>query len=683
MSNAAEFHGRWHGNRTCFGFHRDLHVEPIDTGIGSRCSREELEAAIRLSGADFVQTDSKGHPGFTSWFSRNPHASVGPGVEKDALAAWRAATRALGLPLHAHYSGIWDKAAGAKHPQWCIIGGDGQPVKAAWRGVKGDTGDKMCPRRGYAEELMIPQLLEMSATHGIDGIWVDGDIWAMEPCYCSACVAAYREKTGIEQPPRSPSEPGWAAWWNFTRESFEEYVARYCEAVHRQAPHVLVCSNWLHTFRHPGEPRIPTDWISGDNTAVWGMDSGRCEARFISTRGRPWDIMMWDFYFSHGWLGEQDWAPSVKPVQMLEQEAAVTVALGGNVQICDNPFAGLRQGQVASWRVRRVGEVARFVKKRHPLCRGTETIPQIAVLHSEHHARSRPIGGSPRDIDTAPVEGAVFSLLECSWGVDILDEWALAPRMAEFPLVVCPEQDRMSDAMVAALKTRVAGGGKLLVTGARALNRFGEEILGAQLDSVRENAVFHVPAARGAVAAWSTSWALVKPLTARALGVLGETPSLDEKLLPNPCAVVNRVGKGAVAWIPFDVFRDFHRNRYPLLREFIRTVTRSLGARFEVQVSAPSCVDVILRRKGARRIVHLVNRASGLPTLPNSGAIDEIPPVGPVTIVVRGPGVPRSARLAFETGALVVRRSGQGAQALVRITVPRVRIHAAVVLDRH
>jgi hypothetical protein len=196
MSKPGGFHGRWHGPKVCFGFHRDLHVEPTDTGIGSRCTEQELIAMIRLSGADFVQTDSKGHPGYTSWFSRNPHASVGPGVIKDALAAWRAATRTLGLPLHAHYSGIWDKAAGAKHPRWCIVSRDGTPARAAWRGVAGETGDKMCPRSGYADELMIPQLLEMAESYQIDGIWVDGDIWAMEPCYCERCLAAFREKTG-------------------------------------------------------------------------------------------------------------------------------------------------------------------------------------------------------------------------------------------------------------------------------------------------------------------------------------------------------------------------------------------------------------------------------------------------------------------------------------------------------
>jgi hypothetical protein len=33
----------------------------------------------------------------------------------------------------------------------------------------------------------------------------------------------------------------------------------------------------------------------------------------------------------------------------------------------------------------------------------------------------------------------------------------------------------------------------------------------------------------------------------------------------------------------------------------------------------------------------LLNRASGIPNLPNNGAIDEIPPVGPITVRMRLP----------------------------------------------
>ena len=106
--------GRWHGDERYFGMHYDLHAGAGDTDLGSRCGMEELVPMLELTAPDFVQTDCKGHPGYTSWFSKVPNASVPPGLKHDAMMQWRQATRKLGLPLHCHYSGVWDAAAGAR-----------------------------------------------------------------------------------------------------------------------------------------------------------------------------------------------------------------------------------------------------------------------------------------------------------------------------------------------------------------------------------------------------------------------------------------------------------------------------------------------------------------------------------------------------------------------------------------
>lgn len=668
--------GRWHGKRFYFGLHYDLHANSGDTDLGTRCDPSELCPMLRLMGPDFVQTDCKGHPGQTSWFSRVPDATVSPGVVKDALAQWRAATRQLGMPLHCHYSGIWDKAAGQKHPEWCVRGPDDRPAGAPFGPDAGKpAGEKMCPRSGYLEGLLIPQMIELIDRYEVDGFWVDGDLWAVEPCYCERCRAAFTERTGIAAPPADEKDPNWPAWWNFTRESFEAYVTRYCDAVHAHKPGVLVCSNWLQTFRNPGPPTVPTDWISGDNSWVWGLDGSRCEARFLSTRGKPWDIMLWSFYCSHG-MGRADSPWTMKPVQMLQQEAAVLLAFGGNVQVYESA-TGLRNGQLVPWRMKRLRDMARFVRRRRELCQGSETLPQIAVLHSEHHVRSRPAGRNLMwGVDTAPVQGAVFSALECSYGVDILDEWALLPRLSQFPVIVAPEQDRVSDAMVAALKDYVARGGRLLITGAAACDRFGAEFLGVTAGRLEEGKAYYVPAADGMVPLYSAVWRLVECAGARPLARLGTTSLPNDRLLPNPAATLHRVGRGTVLYVPCDLFRDFQHNRYPLTREFVRQCLRRLAPGLGVKVRAPACVDVALRRLGRRTLVHLVNRASGIPNQPNNGAIDEIPAAGPITVRIVCRRAPRRVRLAFEEGPV----QWTWSRGVLRAVIPSVRIHAALVI---
>ena len=657
------YRGQWHGTKRYFGLHYDLHAGPKDTELGVRANPKYLVPMLERLGADFVQTDCKGHPGYTSWYSKVPDASISPGVKKDALKGWRAATRQLDLPLHCHYSGIWDDAAGKKHPAWCRKDANGKPVPG-----------KMCPRSPYLEKLLLPQLLELIDRYGIDGFWVDGDIWAVEPCYCRRCRQAFKKATGIATPPTDPGDPDWRAWFEFTLRSFEDYVTRYCDAVHAHKPKVLVCSNWLQTFQHPGEPHVPTDWISGDNTWVFGLDRGRCEARFISTRGKPWDIMIWSFYSAHG-MGDPTSPWTFKPAQMLQQEAAVVAALGGSVQIYEN--SGLRNGQLVPWRIERLHKVGRFVKSRRTLCQGTETIPQIAILHSEHHAHSHANRNLRSSIDVAPVQGAAFSLLENHYGVDILDEWALQQRLDDFPAVVAPEQDEMSVDMVSQLKRYVEDGGRLLVSGAAAVDRFGTLFLGVGRGQLMEDQRYHVPAADGSFMAHSQTWRLVKPTRAKGLGQLATSPLLDERLLPHPTATLHKVGKGAVAYIPFDLFRFFDNNRYPLTRAFVGEVAGALIGELPIQVEAPTCVDVVLRQKGSRRLIHLINRASGVPNRPNDGTIDEIPQVGPIEISIQLEKKPKKVRLAFEKGHLKWKYKGGKLTA----HVDRVHIHAALVVE--
>jgi hypothetical protein len=135
-----------------------------------------------------------------------------------------------------------------------------------------------------------------------------------------------------------------------------------------------------------------------------------------------------------------------------------------------------------------------------------------------------------------------------------------------------------------------------------------------------------------------------------------------------------------VLYVPGDLFRDFARNRYPLTRALVGGLLRTLAGRLAVSVAAPVCVDVVLRRKKSKTIIHLVNRASGIPNQPNNGAIDEIPPVGPVTIRMRVPGKPPRVRLAFERGTLTTRYKPGKPLGPLTLSVSRVAIHAAVVV---
>jgi hypothetical protein len=666
-------HTQWHGDAYYFGLHYDLHASKADTDLGERADPETLIPLLKLMNPGWVQTDCKGHAGYTSWYTQVPDGSISPGVKKDALAGWRAATEQLGIKLHCHYSGVWDSAAGEKHPEWSVLDQDGDRVMGDY--AKGWVRQAMCPRSDYDSLLLIPQLMELMDRYRVDGFWVDGEIWAVHTCYCDRCAAAFADATGIPTPPRETSDPNWETWMQFTRDSFHEHVTRYTNVVHSHKPGVLVCSNWLQTFRHPGEPSVPTDWISGDNTWVFGMDGSRCEARFIATRGKHWDIMLWGFY-KLGEMSDQTAAWVFKPVQMLQQEAAVTLALGGNVQIYEHPPA-LRNGQLVSWRMKRMGDVGDFVKARQAVCQNSTMLPQVAVLHSEHHFYSNdPLPFPNVEQKAKPVAGGTFAMLENHYGVDILDEWALLPRINDFAVIVAPEQDWLSEAMVSALSDYVQQGGRMIVSGAAAYERFGGDFLGVSSVAVEEKRNYHVAVREGAVPVYSEHWRMVKPTTATPFGTLGTTPLLDERLLPYPAATINAVGQGRVAYIPYNIFWFFAHTHYPMARQFVGELTHALVGDLPIRVTAPTCVDVILRRKNAQTVIHLVNRASGMANQPRDGAIDEIPSVGPITVQIDQAHAPADVQLMFERGQFKWSFENQTMTAVL----DHLHIHAAIVM---
>ena len=52
---------------------------------------------------------------------------------------------------------------------------------------------------------MIPQLKELS-DYGVNGAWIDGECWAVEPDYGKESLKRFREETGImkfQNPPQT------------------------------------------------------------------------------------------------------------------------------------------------------------------------------------------------------------------------------------------------------------------------------------------------------------------------------------------------------------------------------------------------------------------------------------------------------------------------------------------------
>ena len=654
----------WH-DEVFFGIHYDLHAHEGDTALGSELTEENLRDVMRRVRPDWIQCDCKGHPGWTSWPTET--GSTSPGVVADSMKVHADVCRELGIRLGMHYSGVIDKRALELHPEWAQIGADGKPSD-------GST----CRLSAYDDELMIPQMLELIDKYDVDGFWVDGENWAVRPCWCGRCKAEFARRTGIAQVPAEAGREHWDAWLAFHRDLFVEHVTRYAEAIHRRKPHCAVCSNWMYTIRQPEPIAAPVDYLSGDYMPNFGAYRAALEARFLDARrGISWDLMCWGFTKHWGRDGSV-W----KTARHLCQELAEVLALGGAAMVYAKPQ---RTGRLVGWHHDILAEVAEFCRARKPWCFGTETASDAAVLHlaGHYYTCNDPSFNYGEAVD--PVEGALHAMLETHRSTDILPEEAAVERMGDYSLIVVPAQTHLSEALVAALEAFAGEGGFVVLSGAHLAEEV-PQLVGAQPAGGIEPSGKH-----------SRAWGeIFLELDGQAVGVGGPwqavrctdsepvataLASYDPQLDRTDQVVVTRrrVGPGAILAVHGPVFRDYFRDHCPRLRRWLARLVGELPIRWRAELSGPAWLEMVLRRQDARLRVNLIHRGAGEMTYENRVIVDELPPVRDVTLRVCREARPTSVTL--QPGDEALEWTYDERAGVIEVRVDRVDIHRVVAIE--
>ncbi|MCK5863197.1 MAG: hypothetical protein KAH38_11980, partial [Candidatus Hydrogenedentes bacterium] len=641
----------WHDD-AFFGLHYDLHPGVSDTQLGQDTTYEHIRAMLEKVMPDFVQYDCKGHVGYTGYPTKV--GSPSPGIVNDALKIWREVTRDLGIPLSIHYSGVWDSRAIELHPEWARIDEHGNPDK-----------NNTSRLSGYAEELLIPQLLEVVREYDIDGMWIDGENWASHPDWSNTIKAAFTERTGITEVPLKRSDPHWHEWLAFQRDLFTEHVTRYTEAVHALKPTCMVTSNWMYSVRQPEEPAAPIDYLSGDFNPSFGSERAMAEARFISSRGIPWDLMAWSFLKT----GDGSW--TTKPAVHLCQEVSTVLAQGGAVFIYDQPQ---RTGRLTEWHQDIFAEVAQFCRARQTYSHKTQSLPQVAILHSEssYYRYNEPLF----NFGTAnqAVEGAMFAFLENGYSVDILNEAALLRRMNDYPMVVIPEAEHVPDTVKEALHGYIKQGGRLLLSGIHVAGQYSE-LAGVSKDD-REAHGGWLPAGNGAV----TVSGLYQPTLLKGANALvpvlyQQDPERNQRDFA--AATLHVQGLGRVLAIHGPIFRNYYQTRYPLLRRFIGDRILDMNPSQLAHVQGPWHIEMAVRQQEERLLIHFINRGVSGYLSPNRHMVENVPGTGSFTVTLPQPKRPKRCYMAPDkVGVDWTWHTGQ-----LTATIDDLHIHNVLVIE--
>lgn len=635
----------WHDN-VFFGLHFDIHATQKDILLGKCVTEKHLIEQFEKIKPDFVQCDCKGHPGVASYPTKIGVAAKG--IVKDALKVWRGATKKMGIPLVMHYSGVWDTAALALHPEWGRVDSDGVV-----------STDNTCPLSDYTDKYMVPQLEEIITGYEVDGFWVDGENWASSPCYCDKCRALFTEKAGTEKAPTNKDEANWLEWLSFSRDNFVDHVRRYTQAIHKVSKTCTSCSNWMYTVRQPDDITVDIDYISGDFAWTWSCANAAMEARFMDSRDKKWDLMAWAFT-SYGPM--DSWV--FKTVPAICQEASVVMSCGGAVTIYDTPN---RWGTLVDWHMSDLADVAKFCRARQQYCQDTKSVPQAVIIHTKEHyyANSSPLYNFGQA--TRQLEGALHLFMENNIHTDIISgDKAIKPssvgvkEISKYPLCIVPEQQNLTDELVITLKEYVKQGGHLIVTGIEQSRKF-EDILGVYfIDG-------EVVKGRNDIANLSLE---VGRRTVPIIGELGNVavrnkdaqitiPILDSRdagEFKNETGFLfsstKDYGNGKVVGIYMDICEKHYLSHYPQMRTLFGNIIEQLNIESLIKVTAPARVCVSVREKNDNLYVNFVNLGCDHPTTPHNTIIENVPDVNNISARIKLDKCPKSVTLAPDNSSV-------------------------------
>ena len=325
-----------------FGVHFDLHASEDIIDAGRTLTTEMVDTFLLKVQPDFIQIDCKGHPGITSYPTKVGYHVKG--FQKDPLRLWRDVTEKNKVALFMHYSGVWDGKACTEHPDWAIVKANGE--------ISTQKTSFFSP---YLDELMIPQLKELSREYHVDGAWVDGECWAVEPDYSEKAIQEWTKRTGIKEVPRKKDDPNFPQYMEYMRSLFREHMNKYIDAIHAFDPNFQITSNWAYSSLMPEKVEANVDFLSGDVTPQNGVFRSAFEARCLAPQGKPWDLMGWGFSWNGGKMPMSD-----KSVVQLKQEAAEIMAMGGGVQFY---FQQNRDLSLKPWLANKLSEIGAFLPR--------------------------------------------------------------------------------------------------------------------------------------------------------------------------------------------------------------------------------------------------------------------------------------------------------------------------------
>ena len=640
-----------------FGIHFDFHARNTQTNIGATADPALIERMISTVKPDFIQCDTKGHFGISSYPTKVGHPA--PDFHSDILKMWREITEKFNVALFAHHSGLWEEAAAQDHPEWAAYDENGK-ISAKLVSTVG----------GYAEGRLIPQLLELANDYGLDGVWLDGDVWCVLPDYSPTMIDLYKAEYG-RKPPKS-DDRDYSQYLHFARNKFREYVKKYYDAVKTDAPRFEICSNGLYSSRNPEKPNLPVDFISSD--LPLGMQDFRFEPRCYMQRALPWDVMSWAFACSFDEFNiNGEFYYTTKELNQLCQEAAFALSLGGSYQFVNHPVADTTY----EWAIDEWARLADFCRARKEVCWRAAPVPQAAIYCSSAAYYSEEVlFGGIESLLMRDARGLLFAMLDNQYSTELImtNHVTGDKRLSDYGVIMLPNTHDIEPEAKNALLKYAESGGSLVLTGPDTLKLFQNE-LGICINGYTENDMVYLNPIGHAVGV-KTHTCDFELISSEYVSDMYHNIYLKGRASP---AVIERIlGSGKLIGVNV-CFEDYFRRPTAGVRHFAKYIAQRAYPHPTVKVAGSNMIELSLMRKNGKLCVNLINLgglngiANGVKTL----TYDEIPPLYSIALEIVCPTPPAAVFIEpGHTPAQYAYRDG-----VINMTLEKLEIHSVVTIE--
>jgi len=619
-------------------------------------------------------------------------------LKGDLLAAATQEAKKYNIDIIAYYNVGLNSYVAQDNPDYRQRTADGNPVTGAF-----DYYDILCMNSPY-RDFVYGQLAEIAENYEVAGFFFDITYVWEGCCYCEYCHQLYLAKFGRRMP-NSP-QPGSVEqkqWQSFQREIRFNFLRDAVSLLKRINPDLLVGWN------HAGDPifgQVEADQFADYFTSEFHPPHykfGSLLARWKRSLRKPFELMMPSEMGSWG-----EW--TVAPAATLQTMAAIAVAGGGSISFGHVAYpSGLLKGQVPAAVMTAIAGANNAVKALEPWLLGAESVPMVAVLHAIGNKRMMESSAMEWQADLPHLQGIHRILTEGHIHFDIIDEQALIERIELYNVLILPDQAYLDETVQARIRAYVLGGGRVIASGRTSL--YGMD--GLQQPDFGLADVFGVHFAKQSIYSVSYFYPIGNELRTQmpdlpillkspgqyALEVKADAntrelsgfvaPAVEAKAFRHvyhqhahpayatsyPAITVHDCGAGSCAYIAGPIEASYWSTGSPWLRNLYLNLLRELDPDPALTINAPMSIEVSVMRQPSRLIVHLVNAREEL-AAGSKGFIEQIAPVVDVKVAIKGSATdvylaPEGTRLDYTVE-----------NECVRFTVPRIDIHAAVVIEQ-